>query len=279
MKATRGKTTAHVSMTIGAVVIALAVVFFRHALYEEWHLWRLGSWEPVTRCSAFRWLGKQGTSRLISRLLRDAVERERRERVLPGETAPGPVLDGAAMDCPPLDSSALGEILRRIAVRDPKGAARALSTLLKDPDRDLRHCASWEISRLGPEARVAMPEMVRALRDPEGKFDFSVAYALGRIGPPARAAFPAILAEVKGDTTLYLLGRTLGRIATEEDVPALLEWLRAGKVYLQMSALMAFEEMGPRAKGALPALKALLDEGDDTMRRMARRALREIERR
>lgn len=115
------------------------------------------------------------------------------------------------------------------------------------------------------------------LKDSEGNLDFSVAFDLGRMGPAAGAALPVLLAEIDREPTAYLLGRIVGRIARDGDLLMVLHELQAESAYVRRGSLLALEEMGPRASAAVPALRVLLEDSDEVVRRLARRALRSIE--
>ncbi|MCA9671882.1 MAG: HEAT repeat domain-containing protein [Myxococcales bacterium] len=70
---------------------------------------------------------------------------------------------------------------------------RALAGALDDGDRNVRWAAKHVLGAMGPEARAAVPALVRALRDPSRR-DFA-AWALGAIGSASRAPLAKLLAE------------------------------------------------------------------------------------
>ncbi len=91
-----------------------------------------------------------------------------------------------------------------IEARDMEGligiggpAVPALRDLLNDPDDSVRGCAAQILGKIGPEARAAVPSLIRAIHrsDPAPKPNGlvrEVVESLGEIGPAAKAAIPAL---------------------------------------------------------------------------------------
>ena len=57
--------------------------------------------------------------------------------------------------------------------------------------------AAHALSKLGPDARPAVPRMAELLGEGDGRQRYQVAMALERLGPDARAAVPALAAQVE----------------------------------------------------------------------------------
>ncbi len=134
----------------------------------------------------------------------------------------------------------------------------ALRDLLDHPDPTQRLNAAYALGEIGPAARAAVPALIRAMGRREDGQDEFLEYAvraLGRIGPEARAAVPALhrLLGERNDVFDHAVW-ALDRIGSPA-VPFLLDrFLRDGDPYI--GALLAFS--GPRARAAVPALRAAL---------------------
>jgi HEAT repeat protein len=124
----------------------------------------------------------------------------------------------------------------------------ALIAGLPSPDRDVRlHLVSL-VGRMSPEARTAVPALIKVLREPidsdqisAGGGAMSVSYA----GPAQEAA------------------RALGRIAPRtpsagDAIAALTEILRSGPPKRRAAAAAALGQFGPAAAQAAPAMVTLL---------------------
>jgi HEAT repeat protein len=82
----------------------------------------------------------------------------------------------------------------------------------------------WALKRLGPEAKPAVPQLIRLLDRRDSDEKTAAANCLASIGPGAEAAVPALLAAWSKDASL------------------------------ETSVLAALREIGPGARGALPRL-------------------------
>jgi HEAT repeat protein len=64
---------------------------------------------------------------------------------------------------------------------------------LKSEDVGVRRRAIFDVGRVGPEARDAVPALIEILLSEEEEYvRQAAAHSLGRIGPDARAAIPAL---------------------------------------------------------------------------------------
>ncbi len=71
---------------------------------------------------------------------------------------------------------------------------------LKDPDSDVGYGAAQALGRIGPEAKAAVPALIKALvDDPRNTVRSHAAQALGQIGPEAKAAVPALIEALKDE--------------------------------------------------------------------------------
>jgi len=65
-----------------------------------------------------------------------------------------------------------------------------------------RQDALARIARLGPKAKPAVPQLIKALKDPDQVVRQLAAYALGQIGPDAKEAVPALKEAFQSDPAM-----------------------------------------------------------------------------
>jgi HEAT repeat protein len=134
---------------------------------------------------------------------------------------------------------------RAKAPYEGKGVAE-LEQMLRDPKPTVQAQGAYGLSRLGPEARSAVPSLVAALKK-DSLVRQNAALALGQIGPDARAAVPA-LGDALGDS----------------------EWA------VRRQAAIALGHIGPDARPAIPALQKVSRDPDPLVRKAAQQALKQI---
>jgi HEAT repeat protein len=144
-----------------------------------------------------------------------------------------------------------------IPPRPPKVTSAALPDLLsalKSPDAKIRFTATRIIGTLGHDAAPAVPALIRLLREPASQDVWNVpaeaAEALGQIAP--------------------------GTPEADQAVAALLESLqsKSDNPYAVITALPSF---GPKAKGAIPRLRALQEHPSPRIQEAATKALARLE--
>ncbi len=126
----------------------------------------------------------------------------------------------------------------------PKVPAEALRSSLTDVEVDVRIWAATLLRQAGPEARDALPSLVRALADSDSIVRGQSAFALAAIGPPA--------------------------------VPGLVEALKSQDINARRLAIFALGKIGPEAKSAKDALAPLLKDPDPEIRQSCANALEKI---
>ncbi|MGH3054985.1 MAG: HEAT repeat domain-containing protein, partial [Gaiellaceae bacterium] len=212
----------------------------------------------------------------------------------------------SALSGPEQGATAAAETLGRIG---PAAAAAvpALSRLLDDPRRYVRRCAVRALGQIGPPAADAVPALLALLQDntriERDEDRREIAQALGGIGPAAAPAVPTLATLVRNggevgadaakalggigpaaapaipDLSLALhswpfyrdtLPIVLGKIGSEQGVPALVDALGESSLAMNCAALAALTLIGPKAippletaLGAVPTL----DSADDANRR------------
>jgi HEAT repeat protein len=174
-----------------------------------------------------------------------------------------------------------------------KAAVPALVDSLKrktarDPELNIQILGS-----IGPDSKAAVPVLINALDDP--KLTESSVEALGKIGPSSKDAVPLLtkllthknnvlasraaraLWSIDSDPTgVPVLARYLGDFAKANrrgGLPAAIE----GNENEAMRAAETLGRMGPKAKSALPALRAASDTICGELDKVAEKAIRAIE--
>jgi HEAT repeat protein len=132
-------------------------------------------------------------------------------------------------------------------LRDEGKSVEELRVMMADSNPEAQARGAFGLSRHGPAASPAVPDLVAALKRPDALVRQNSALALGAIGPPAASAVPA-LTESLGDP----------------------EWA------VRRQAALALGEIGPAAKSALPALARLETDGNKPVREAAKGARKKI---
>jgi HEAT repeat protein len=116
---------------------------------------------------------------------------------------------------------------------------------------DVEACAIVTLGRLGPNAKAAIPALIRRLQDPDADLSHRclAAEALGRMGPAGKVAVPNLVRVLKDD----------------DNDPV-----------VQAYAAEALGNIGGDAKDALPLLKEASTQRATLVRRSAAKALRSI---
>lgn len=152
--------------------------------------------------------------------------------------------------------SRLGTDDRRLVIRPLssfKGAAVAavpglIAILQNDSDATMRWEAARTLGKIGPGARDALPELMRATKDRDALVREHAAEAIGDIGPEAA-----------------------------EGVPALVVALGDSEAKVRRDAVRSLGQIGPAAKSALPQVEKLLNDPETIVRDAAKTAIRRID--
>jgi len=159
---------------------------------------------------------------------------------------------------------------------DHKKAVAPLIALLKDPDAEVRMAAADVLSRhclvLSGEAKEAVPALVELLGDEDSQLRGHARSGLGGIGPEAKAALPALLKALrKGENTAWAIGKIGSDGKTV--IPALVGALTHKDERLRSEAAYALGRLGAEANSAAPALQKATTDKDVNVRVAARLAL------
>jgi HEAT repeat protein len=161
---------------------------------------------------------------------------------------------------------AAAEALRAIGAAEAAvGAVPNLVGPLRDKDGTARVAAARALGALGPVARLAVPELIRALGD-RGWGDASQDIQRRYAGMPVET-----LDLMAGEDQRMHLPAVLRRIGPPEAViPALAEAVADPVAFVADAAAAELRELLPASE---PALRALLDHPDEAVRARAESAL------
>ena len=159
-----------------------------------------------------------------------------------------------------------------VARGDPARTVAALTQLLGESDAHVRQNAVWNLGRMGPAARPAVPALVAMLRNTalHEIHRLDVVATLLKIEPRDTATTEAVIDfcvaaarhPTRDDVRAGAI-RNLGEVGPANDkvVPALIEALQHNDSFTREMAAEAVGVIGPRASVAVPALIAELQHG------------------
>jgi len=140
---------------------------------------------------------------------------------------------------------------------------------LKNPDEQVRYQAAEALKQMGPEAKDAVPALIATLQDKKVKaagssVRYEAAEALGEIGAPAaNKAIPAL--------------RAMLRDRQERSDIQAAAWAALMKIYRKdpdpKVRMNAAENMGHTGPWAVPFLKEMLNDPNETVRKAAEEGL------
>ena len=160
----------------------------------------------------------------------------------------------------------------------PEQVLPKLTTVLKDPNPELRRTAAQSLGKIG--RKEAAPALIAALRDPDASVRRQAAWALGMIGEDALGPDRSPLAELLFDTDPAVreaAATALGLTGdTQAGIELLLERLQEAGTPADSKRLAAAAFGGMEARSAVTGLTRLLADPDARVRRWAVAALGEI---
>lgn len=132
----------------------------------------------------------------------------------------------------------------------------AVASLLKvlDDPRKFRWGAAMSLGLIGPEAKSAVPALVKALGDKEGALKRGAARALGEIGVDSPAVIKALASVLDDRECAYEAMQSLARFGPKAKaaLPALHAVLKKSKINL--GAAEAIARIDPKAKAPLAVI-------------------------
>jgi len=133
-------------------------------------------------------------------------------------------------------------------------AVSALTPLLNKSDQEMRHTAISILTRMGNEAKVALPVLIDALKDPDLRPE--AASAIGAIGPDAKAAIAALASSLREekDSIPSSAAEALGQIG-KATVPALITALQDPDPQVRSESAAALSHIGEDAADQAVAVR------------------------
>ncbi len=138
---------------------------------------------------------------------------------------------------------------------------------LESTDAKVRREAAYQLSRPGVAAKVAVPQLIKALEDDQQQVWFGAITALANLKGDAEAALPALLKELEswqpfrkdrqGTQALYRTALALGSIGAPA-VPSLSNALTSDKWHVRAGAARALSFAGGTASTVAPQLASAL---------------------
>jgi HEAT repeat protein len=127
----------------------------------------------------------------------------------------------------------------------------------------------------------AVPVLSRTLAGRDPSLRIAASLALSRMGREARGAVPALFKALDDDNrhVRMLSAQTLVSVGERpgELVAVLVQWLDSTDPVLRVAAFGTLGRLGPAGKPAVPALRRHLQGKDSDARKLAAEALKEIE--
>jgi HEAT repeat protein len=153
---------------------------------------------------------------------------------------------------------------------DPLYAGRRESEWIKLLESDnpaLRLAATRSLGDMGPEAKPAVPSLIKKLDERDAFIRSAAAYSLGQIGPDAARAIPAMVRALKTSSYFHqgIIGPSIGKIGAPA-VPALIDLTRDADDSMRWEATRAIRLIGPAASAAEARLIELLSDEKRSVR-------------
>ncbi len=127
-----------------------------------------------------------------------------------------------------------------------------------------RWMAVKELGKIGKDATYAVEPLIQKLKDRDATVREYSAQALGKIGYGANDAVPALIVTLKDENKLVRLSAidALGSIDADNDgaISALTNLLSDKDRSVRTHAVRSLAKFGPKAKAAVPILKAILGQ-------------------
>jgi HEAT repeat protein len=188
-----------------------------------------------------------------------------------------PALVAALSDADP-------EVLANVADAAAAQGERMVPRLIRGLENPkLKKVAVMVVQRIGPDAKGAVPAMIKALEaDQDGEFRTEVNFAFGAVGPGASAAVPALMKALsdRDNRVVYSACYALGKIGPEagkEDLAPLRNQLNSPDPMTRLVAALALVEILPDdleiARQTVPLFTEGLKNPDELVRIESARAL------
>jgi HEAT repeat protein len=164
-----------------------------------------------------------------------------------------------------------------VSAAEEKRSVQELIAQLSSSDTPVRREATFQLEKLGPAAKDAVPALLKVIDDSDKQVWSNALAALASIGPDAKEAIPTLLLIFESGKGRSQRFRERGQMIVRAAyaltrigpaaVPPLIEALGKDDAGLRAGAAKALGGMGPAAKDAVPALVAILGNQDPEVQR------------
>ncbi len=177
-------------------------------------------------------------------------------------------------------------VLKRLGPAAKEAVPNLVKAMSRETELDVRREIFFALAAIGPGSEEAIPELIKALSHQNLKVRNGASYALGKIGPAAKSALPTLKRNM-GNTDDEYLPMVSAWASAQIDfenpetvrltMPFFLAGLKHREMLVRLEAANALALFGPRAKGAVSALKAAAADKDPFVQKAVAAALKKIE--
>ena len=159
----------------------------------------------------------------------------------------------AALDDKRVFAGMAGTALAGFGSEAASAVPRLREMLGPENHSDNRWAAAFALASIGPEAAPAAPELASALADSDEKLRWYAAFALGEIGAESPIVVQALIGALEDfdDDVRGYAARALGKIGYQEALPALEALLQDENESVRREAESAIEAIRGKVKGDL----------------------------
>jgi len=152
---------------------------------------------------------------------------------------------------------------------DPGSTIYGIADILTDPDEEVRRQALWLLRYFGPKAKSVVPKMAEVLRDPRSDSDlrWCAIHVLHGVGPDARGAMGELVkaldhedASVRNESIRAIM--SVGDPIDESLIPRMIELLEDDKTTSSATAALI-----ARGEVAVSSVRALLNDASPRSRK------------
>lgn len=154
----------------------------------------------------------------------------------------------------------------------------ALIESLDDPDADVRRLSAAALGRQGATASEAIDPLIERLPlEDNQSAQLAIAYAIVQIDPSRTEPLNVLLNSVRRREVGSIVKLQQMGPAAKDAVPVLIDVLRSSRSLIRLQAVKALEAIGNDAQSALPALRRMTNDRDESLRDAATSAIQAIE--
>ena len=262
----KNRSLTYLTISLGVLVLAIAVYAFRDGAMEQWYIRKLDSQWKEERWAAAGELQALGSGAAedwyLSRL--DSEDDEDQKRAADKLSELGTLRTIAALiEKLPEDYSSSHSVVMALSSIGGPAAPLLLQRLKKDKQEGKRRSTAYRV--LVDIGSPAIPVLISALKDDSEEVRFDVVAALRDIGTASQAAIGALIEKLEDTNKSMRRNAAFALLALDpkriEALPVLIEVLREGphqnprNFAFERKAVFALGRMGPAARDAIPALE------------------------